>query len=91
MEYMICNRNEDVDMLIPYIDKPVYIKGFCWNKSFDGWAVIYDGGKSWWHDKNLMFDYKGKTYPVFGFLPSRFDLQVPSSSNRNAIYKEEIL
>lgn len=91
MENIICNRKEDIDKLIPYINKPVYIEGFCWNKSFNGWVVIYDGDKGSWHDMNLMFDYRGSTYPVYGFLPSRFDLQVPSSSNRNAIYKSEVL
>lgn len=85
MGYIICNRNENIDALIPYIDKPAYIKGFCWNRSFDGWTVIYNNGSG------LMFDYRGKTYPVLGFLPSRFELQVPSSSNRNAIYKSEVL
>lgn len=91
MENMICNRSENIDTLISYIDKPVYIKGYCWNKEFDGWVVLYDRGKDSWHDMNLVFDYKGSTYSVFGFLPSRFDLQVPSSSNRNAIYKNEVL
>ena len=90
MGNMICNRSEDIDLLIPYIDKPVYIKGFCWNKTFDGWIVIYDNGVTWLRDRNLVFDYRGITYSVFGFLPSRFELQVPSSSNNNAIYKEPI-
>ena len=94
MENMICNRNENIDVLIPYINKPVYIKGFCWNKSFDGWVVLYLDEKeerNWLGILNLYFDYKGSTYSVYGFLPSRFDLQVPSSSNRNAIYKDEVL
>ena len=91
MENMICNRSENIDVLISYINKPVYIKGYCWNKVFDGWVVLYDKGKDFWHDTNLVFDYKGNTYSVFGFLPSRFDLQVPSSSNGNAIYKNEVL
>ena len=91
MENMICNRSEDIDLLTTYIDKPVYVKGVCWNRVFDGWAVIYNGGANWLRDVNLVFDYRGKTYPVFGFLPSRFDLQVSSSSNRNAIYKSEVL
>ena len=89
MENIICNRNENIDLLIPYINKPVYIEGFCWNKAFNGWVIIYDRGKDNWRDMNLVFDYRGKTYSVYGFLPSRFDLQVPSSSNRNAIYKSE--
>lgn len=90
MKNMICNRSENIDMLIPYINKPVYIKGFCWNKEFDGWVVLYDKGKDFWHDMNLVFDYKGNTYSMFGFLPSSLTLQVPSSSNRNAIYKNEV-
>ena len=91
MENIICNRSENIDTLIPYIGKPVYVKGFCWNREFDGWVVLYDGGTNWLRDVNLVFDYRGKTYSVFGFLPSRFSLQVPSSSNRNAIYKGEVL
>lgn len=87
---MICNRSENIDALIPYINKPVYIKGFCWNKKFDGWVVIYDQGKGFWSDMNLAFDYRGQTYLVSGFLPNRLDLRVPSSSNENAVYKDEI-
>ena len=79
MRYMICSKQESIDNLVPYIDKPVYVKGFCWNKSFDGWTVIYnDGG-------GLMFDYRGKTYPVYGFLPSRFTMWC-DSKYENAIY-----
>ena len=77
---MICNRTENIDALIPYIDKPVYIKGFCWNRSFDGWTVIYNDGSG------LMFDYRGKTYSVCGFLPSRFTMWC-DSTYENAIYK----
>ena len=91
MKNVICDRKENIDTLIPYIDKPVYVKGFCWNKRFDGWVVLYDKGKNFWNDMNLAFDYKGSSYSVAGFLPSRFDLQAPSSSNRNAIYKDEVL
>ena len=80
MEYMICNRTENIDALIPYIDKPVYVKGFCWNRSFNGWAVIYNDGSG------LMFDYRGKTYSVCGFLPSRFTMWC-DSTYENAIYK----
>lgn len=86
---MICNRVEDIDSLISYIDKPVYVKGYCWSKSFDGWVVIYDGGKTWLHDRTLMFDYKGKSYPVCGFLPNRHTLRTDSSYN-NAFYKEQV-
>lgn len=81
---IICNRNENIDVLIPYIDKPVYVKGFCWNKSFDGWTVIYNGSTG------LMFDYRGKTYSVYGFLPSRFTMWC-DSTYENAIYKSEVL
>ena len=88
MKNIICNRKEDIDTLIPYINKPVYVKGFCWNKSFDGWVIIYDNDKSW-NDMNLMFDYRGKSYSVYGFLPSNFTLSTSSTYN-NAIYKDEI-
>ena len=87
MNSMICNRSEDIDSLVPYINKPVYIKGYCWNKAFDGWAVIYDDGVTWLRDKNLVFDYRGRTYSVFGFLPSKYTMWTDSSYN-NAIYKE---
>lgn len=87
MENVICNRSEDIDLLTPYIDKPVYVKGICWNRVFDGWAVIYDGGANWFRDMNLVFDYRGKTYPVSGFLPSQFTMNTSSSYN-NAIYKD---
>lgn len=83
MKYdMICNRSEDISLLIPYIDKPVYIKGYCWNKSFDGWVVIYK------EKDRLLFDYRGEQYPVFGFLPSRHTMWTDSSYN-NAIYEVE--
>lgn len=81
---IICNRSENIDTLIPYIDKPVYVKGFCWNKSFDGWTVIYNNGSG------LMFDYKGKQYSVFGFLPSRFTMWC-DSKYENAIYNNSVL
>lgn len=46
MENMICNRREEIEQwLIPYIDRPVYVKGYCWSREFDGWTVIYDEGK----------------------------------------------
>lgn len=80
MGCMICNRSENIDTLIPYIDKPVYVKGFCWNKRFDGWTVIYNDSTG------LMFDYKGKAYSVYGFLPSRFTMWC-DSTYENAIYK----
>lgn len=85
---MICNRCEDIEVLISYIGKPVYIRGYCWNRSFDGWVVIYDTGKSWVSDRTLRFDYMGKSYSVFGFLPSRFTSHLDSSYD-NAIYKEQ--
>lgn len=85
---MICNRSEDIDLLVPYIGKPVYVKGYCWGKSFDGWTVIYDAGASWLHSKSFMFDYRGQSYPVLGFLPSKYTMRGTSSYN-NAIYREE--
>ena len=78
---MICNRDEDIDRLVPYVNKPIYIKGFCWNRSFDGWVVIYDDGNG------LMFDYRGKTYSVYGFLPSRFTMSC-ASNYENAFYEK---
>lgn len=86
MENMICNRYEDLDMLIPYIDKPIYVKGYCWGYSFDGWTVIYDEGKNRFRDRNLMFDYRGNQYSVYGFLPSRHTMTTDSSYN-NAFYQ----
>lgn len=86
---MICNKSEDMDLLIPYIDKPVYIKGHCWNKKFDGWTVIYEGEESRLIGRNLLFDYKGKTYPVYGFLPSRHTMKTSSVYN-NAIYDNDV-
>ena len=89
MDNMICNRSEDIDLLIPYINKPVYIKGYCWNKRFDGWVVIYEGKKMLRSVSNLCFDYRGESHPVFGFLPSRFTMCTSSTYN-NAFYKEQI-
>ena len=85
---MICNRSEDRDFLIPYINKPVYIKGYCWNKSFDGWVVVYEGEESRLIGINLLFDYRGQQYSVFGFLPSRYTMPT-SSTYDNAFYKSE--
>ena len=82
MENMICNKCENIDALFSYIDKPVYIKGFCWNRHFDGWTVIYYG------EGELKFDYVGKSYSVRGFLPSCFT-SIYSPSYKNAIYKNE--
>lgn len=86
---VICNRSEDIDLLVQYIDKPVYIKGFCWNIKFDGWTVIYDIGKTWLHDRTLMFDYKGKSYSVYGFLPNKYTLYYDSSYG-NTIYMSDV-
>lgn len=85
---MICNRSENLNVLVPYVGKPVYIKGYCWNRSFDGWVVLYDTGPSWVSDITLMFDYKGHSYSVLGFLPSRFTSQLDSAYS-NAIYKNQ--
>lgn len=85
MKNVICNRREEIEQcLIPYINKPIYIKGYCWNKPFDGWTVIYDK----FLEKELLFDYRGKTYPVSGFLPSRYTMSTDSSYN-NAFYDTE--
>ena len=86
---MLCNSVENINILMQYVNKPVYIKGYCWCKKFDGWTVIYDEGKSRFHDVNLMFDYRGKKYPAYGFLPSRYTLFMDSTYN-NAFYKTEI-
>lgn len=79
---VICRRFEEMDKLIPYVDKPVYVRGYCWGKRFDGWTVIYFG-----EHNNLMFDYRGESYSVRWFLP-RFALPTSSTYN-NAIYFEE--
>lgn len=86
---MICNRREDIENIIPYLDKPVYIKGYCWGHLFDGWVVIYDKGVTWMSNHNYMFDYRGASYPVYGFLPSQYTTSWDSSYN-NAIYKSEV-
>lgn len=89
MENMICSRNKDINLLTPYINKPVYIKGYCWSKSFDGWVVIYDDGRKPWHgERNLLFDYRGETYTVYGFLPGIYATDLSSTYN-NAFYKKE--
>lgn len=86
---MICNRSEDRDLLIPYIDKPVYIKGYCWGRKFNGWVVIYEIEEDRLTGRNLVFDYRGKQYSVYGFLPSRYTMWTDSTYN-NAFYKEGI-
>ncbi len=94
MENMICNRRENMEeALTPYINKPVYIKGYCWSKDFDGWAVLYLDEKEkrdWLGILNLYFDYKGEKYTVYGFLPHKYT-SLTSSTYNNAIYKDEIL
>ena len=63
-----------------YVALPVYIKGHCWNRTFDGWTVIYR------HESgNLMFDYRGASYSVKGFLPSEFTMSCSSTYN-NSFY-----
>ena len=77
---MICHRKDDINVLIPYINKPVYIRGYCWTKHFDGWTVIYerkDGANAY---SNLAFDYRGRSYPAAGFLPQ---FALPTSSTYN--------
>lgn len=91
---MICNLRENIKALIPYIDKPVYVRGYCWGKRFDGWAVIYDDGSGSWlttlaDGRHLMFDYRGHTYSVFGFLPYENTWPWDSTSD-NAFYTEEV-
>lgn len=87
---MICGRCEDIEALVPYINKPVYVRGYCWSKRFDGWVVIYETSceSSWLNTSNLVFDYRGHTYPVFGFLPSRLT-SCFNSSRDNAFYRNE--
>lgn len=81
---MICNRREAIEgCLTPYIDKPVYVKGYCWGRKFDDWVVLYMDGE------RMSFDYRGNTYPVWGFLPSRFTMDTDSSIN-NVIYDGEV-
>ena len=89
MDNMICNKSEDIGLLVPYINLPVYIKGFCWNKKFDGFAIIHYEDKVLPSSRNLLFDYRGNTYSVYGFLSSRFTMSTSSTCN-NAIYKEQI-
>ena len=90
MENMICNRNDEIEQwLLPYINRPVYVKGYCWNRKFDGWTVIYEGEKSNLVVRNLLFDYRGKTYPVYGFLPSRYTMST-DLSYYNAFYEPEL-
>ena len=90
MENMICNRNDEIEQwLLPYINRPVYVKGYCWNRKFDGWTVIYEEEKSNLVGRNLLFDYRGKTYPVYGFLPSRYTISTNSSYD-NAFYEPEL-
>lgn len=86
---MICNRSENMDLLAPYINKPVYIKGYCWGMVFDGWVIIYENEKGRLNGRSLAFDYRGEQYPVFGFLPNKHTMRTSSTYN-NAIYKEEI-
>lgn len=85
---MICNRREEIEeRLISYINKPVYVKGYCWGRKFDGWTVIYDDGTETFSGKRMVkFDYSGKSYTANGFLPSRFTLGTDSSYG-NAFYR----
>ena len=83
-KYILCNRCENIEeSLVSWIDKPVYVKGYCWAKEFDGWTVLYLDEKKerdWLGHLNLWFDYRGKKYPVYGFLPSGLE------TDSNAIY-----
>lgn len=89
MENMICDKIEDIGLLVPYLNQPVYIKGCCWNKVFDGWGIVHNNDKALLSSKNFMFDYRGNTYSVYGFLLSRFTMRISSTYN-NAIYKEQV-
>ena len=63
-----------------FVALPVYAKGCCWNRTFDGWTVIYR------HESgNLMFDYRGASYSANGFLPSEYTMPCSSTYN-NAFY-----
>lgn len=77
---MICDmRKIEKSQLENYVGKPVYVKGVCWNRSFDGWSVIYrrESGDLW-------FDYRGGNYPVNGFLPNEFTI----GSSKNNCFSE---
>ena len=70
-------QSEDIEK---YVGFPVYAKGYCWNRTFDGWTVIYR-----YESGNLMFDYRGASYSADGFLPSKYELPCSSKYN-NAFY-----
>ena len=77
---MICDMQKiEKSQLENYVGKPVYVKGVCWNRSFDGWTVIYrrESGDLW-------FDYRGGNYPVNGFLPNEFTI----GSSKNNCFSE---
>ena len=84
---VICDVCENIGLLDPYINKPVYIKGYCWNRVFDGWAILYVSEPKY-GASDLVFDYRGRTYSAYGFLPGLFTLSYDSKHN-NAFYKEE--
>lgn len=88
-KYILCDKSENIEeSLKSWIDKPVYIKGCCWGKEFDGWTILYLDEKeerNWLGHLNLWFDYKGKQYSVYGFLPSKYTYWT-SSDYDNAIY-----
>lgn len=74
---MICDMQKiEKSQIENYVGKPVYVKGVCWNRLFDGWSVIYrrESGDLW-------FDYRGANYSVDGFLPNEFTLSFGSKSN----------
>ena len=58
------------------------------NKSSDLFGE-YEGEKSNLVGRNLLFDYRGKTYPVYGFLPNRYTISTDSSYD-NAFYDPEL-
>lgn len=84
----ICCRKDDIDALTQYVDKPVYVRGYCWGKKFDGWTVLYESSNPHLVSK-WVFDYRGKTYSAWGFLPSYFDSAYCSTYD-NAFYGEVV-
>lgn len=83
---VICDRCDNVGLLVPYINQPVYVKGYCYNKVFDGIGIVHYYDKTLIDSKNLVFDYRGDTYSAYGFLPSRFTMSTDSRYN-NAFYE----
>lgn len=77
---MIIKISEPNQLLEDFITEPIYVKGYCWNRKFDGWTVIYRC-----EDGTLRFDYRGVSYPVTGFLPNKWMDELCSCYN-NGFY-----